>query len=83
MVKGLGESAPGAKRTWPTQTLTLEEFASLLRVSDLSTFREPPAVIRTEHQARLIALGYLVDHDGKLHMTTPGRYRLYAGQLAG
>lgn len=66
-----------------TQTLTPEEFASLLRVSDLSAFREPPAVIRTEHQARLIALGYLVDLDGKLHMTTLGRYRIYAGQLTG
>jgi hypothetical protein len=62
--------------------LTPEEFASLLRVGDLSAFRGPPAVIRAEHRHRLIELGYLVDIDGKLRMTTPGRIRIYAGQLA-
>jgi len=64
------------------QILTAEEFASLLRVGDLSDFRDAPAVIRAKHKARLIALGYLVDLDGRLRMTTPGRYRIYAGQLA-
>ena len=62
--------------------LTPEEFASLVRVGDLSAFRGPPAVIRAEHRYRLIALGYLVDLDGRLRMTTHGRHRLYAGQLA-
>jgi hypothetical protein len=65
------------------QMLTHEEFASLLRVGDLSAFRDAPAVIPADHSARLIALGYLVDLEGRLRMTTPGRYRIYAGQLAG
>jgi len=30
----------------------------------------------------LIALGYMADLEGSLRMTTPGRYRLYGGQLA-
>jgi hypothetical protein len=65
------------------ETLTLEEFASLGRVGDLSAFRGPPAVIRAQHRYRLIALGYSANIDGRLRMTTPGRHRIYAGQLAG
>jgi hypothetical protein len=42
----------------------------------------PPAVIPAEHSARLIELGYMVDLEGTLRMTTPGRIRIYAGQLA-
>jgi hypothetical protein len=57
-----------------TNNLTFEEFASLLRVSDLSSFRNPPAVIPAAHSSRLIALGYLVELAGKLRMTTPGRH---------
>jgi len=30
----------------------------------------------------LIALGYMVHLEGRLRMTTPGRVRIYAGQLA-
>jgi len=66
-----------------SEILTPEEFASLLRVGDLSAFRDAPAVIQAEHRTRLVALGYLVDLDGRLRMTTPGRYRIYTGQLAG
>jgi hypothetical protein len=65
------------------QTLTPEEFASLLWVADLAAYRNAPAVIPADHSARLIALGYLADIAGRLRMTTPGRYRVYAGQLAG
>jgi hypothetical protein len=39
-------------------------------------------IIPLEHSARLIALGYMVDIAGRLRMTTPGRYRIYAGQIA-
>jgi hypothetical protein len=31
----------------------------------------------------LIAMGYMADLAGRLRMTTPGRIRIYAGQLAG
>jgi len=62
--------------------LTPEEFASLLTVGNTSAVRDPPAVIPAEHSARLIALGYMADISGRLRMTTPGRIRIYAGQLA-
>jgi hypothetical protein len=65
-----------------TEMLTPEEFASLLRVADLSAFRNAPAVIPADHSDRLIALGYMVDLEGRLRMTTHGRVRIYAGQLA-
>ena len=61
--------------------LTPEEFNSLLRVADLSAFRNAPAVIKADHSDRLIALGYMVDLDGRLRMTTPGRIRINAGHL--
>jgi hypothetical protein len=64
------------------EMLTPEEFASLLRVADLSAFRNAPAVIPADHSDRLIALGYMVEIDGRLRMTTQGRVRIYAGQLA-
>jgi hypothetical protein len=38
-------------------------------------------MIPAKHRARFIALGYMVDLEGRLRMTTPGRIRLYAGQL--
>jgi hypothetical protein len=66
-----------------SETLTPEEFASLLRVGDLSAFRNAPAVILAAHSARLIALGYVADIEGRLRMTTPGRIRMRAGQIAG
>jgi hypothetical protein len=65
-----------------TQSLTDEEFASLLSVGNARVNSAPPA-IPAEHSRRLIALGYMVDLQGRLRMTTPGRIRIYAGQLAG
>jgi hypothetical protein len=62
--------------------LTPDEFASLLTVGSTSAVTSPPAMIPPEHSARLIALGYMVEIDGRLRMTTPGRVRIYAGQLA-
>jgi hypothetical protein len=61
--------------------LTPEEFASLLAVGNTPVNGSTPA-IPTAHSARLIALGYMVDLQGRLRMTTPGRIRIYAGQLA-
>jgi hypothetical protein len=58
--------------------LTHEEFASLLLIGTPSTYG-PPAVIPAEHSARLIALGYMADIQGRLRMTTPGRLRLADG----
>jgi hypothetical protein len=62
--------------------LTREEFASLLTVGKAAVNSSAPT-IPAAHSARLIALGYMVDLAGRLRMTTPGRYRIYAGQLAG
>jgi hypothetical protein len=64
------------------EMLSPDEFASLLLVGNTPAVTRPPAVIPAEHSARLIALGYMVDIDGRLRMTTPGRIRIYAGQLA-
>jgi hypothetical protein len=61
--------------------LTREEFASLLTVGNAHVRSSAPA-IPAEHSARLIALGYMVYLAGRLRMTTPGRIRIYAGQLA-
>ena len=63
------------------QILTADEFASLLLVGNAFAVTRPQAV-PAEHSARLIALGYMVDIGGRLRMTTPGRIRIYAGQLA-
>jgi hypothetical protein len=63
------------------QTITDEGFASLLTVGSAAANSAAPA-IPAEHCARLIALGYMVDLEGRLRMTTPGRFRIYAGQLA-
>jgi hypothetical protein len=64
-----------------SKLLTSEEFASLLLVGN-SPVNGPAPDIPAAHSARLIALGYMADIAGRLRMTTPGRYRLYAGQLA-
>ena len=64
------------------QMLTTEEFASLLLVGNAPAISTPPPVIPAAHSAKLIALGYMVEINGRLRMTTPGRVRLYAGQLA-
>jgi hypothetical protein len=62
-----------------TKRLTREEFSSLLMVGNTCAVTAPPAVIPTEHSARLIALGYMADIAGRLRMTTPGRRRIAAG----
>ena len=64
-----------------TRMLTLEEFASLLAVGNMPV-NGPVPLVPAAHSARLIALGYMVDLAGRLRMTTPGRIRIYAGQLA-
>ena len=66
-----------------SKILTSEEFDSLLIVGNLCAVTNPPAVIPAEHSAKLIGLGYMADIQGRLRMTTPGRIRIYAGQLAG
>ena len=68
--------------TSEAKMLTPEEFASLLAVGNTSVNSRAP-LVPAAHSARLIALGYMVDLDGRLRMTTPGRIRIYAGQLAG
>jgi hypothetical protein len=62
-----------------SKMLTRVEFASLLTVGNTSAVNEPPAAIPAEHSARLIGLGYMVDLQGRLRMTTPGRQRIAAG----
>jgi hypothetical protein len=61
--------------------LSPEEFASLFLVGNTPA-ASPPPVIPAAHSAKLIALGYMADIQGRLRMTTPGRIRIYAGQLA-
>jgi hypothetical protein len=61
--------------------LTGEEFASLLTVGNVPV-NGLASAIPAAHSARLIALGYMADIEGRLRMTTPGRYRMYAGQIA-
>jgi hypothetical protein len=63
------------------KTLSPEEFASLLAVGKSAANSSAP-MIPAAHSARLIALGYMVFLSGRLRMTTPGRIRIYAGQLA-
>ena len=58
--------------------LTLKEFASLLVVGNVRP-NDPAPTIPAEHSARLVALGYIADLEGKLRMTTPGRIRIAAG----
>jgi hypothetical protein len=48
--------------------LSPEEFASLLLIGAPSTYG-PPAVIPPEHSARLIALGFIADIQGRLRMS--------------
>jgi hypothetical protein len=62
--------------------LTHEEFASLLTVGKTSAVMDPPAVIPADHSAKLIALYYMANLDGRLRMTTTGRIRIAAGLVA-
>jgi hypothetical protein len=64
-----------------SEDLTREEFVSLVKVGN-TRVNAPAPTIPAEHSVRLIALGYMVDLAGRLRMTTPGRVRIYAGQLA-
>jgi len=56
-----------------SQTLTREEFASLLSVGDMCA-----ASIPFEHELRLTRLGYVADRDGRLRMTIRGSARIAA-----
>jgi hypothetical protein len=64
-----------------SEILSPEEFASLLLVGNTPVNGPAPA-IPAAHSARLIELGYMADIAGRLRMTTPGRFRIYAGQIA-
>ena len=55
------------------QTLTREEFASLLSVGGTCA-----ASIPFEHELRLTMLGYIADLDGRLRVTTSGNARIAA-----
>ena len=59
-----------------SKKLTREEFAALLKVGNTSAVLEPPAAISAVHGARLIELGYMVYLEGRLRLTTAGRYRI-------
>jgi hypothetical protein len=59
--------------------LTLNEFVSLLAVSNVGP-NDPAPAIPAEHSARLTALGYVADLEGKLRMTSPGRNRIAVSQ---
>jgi hypothetical protein len=61
-----------------SDNLTVKEFASLLAVGNADVHGPEPA-IPAEHSARLIALGYMAQLEGRLRMTTPGRVRITAG----
>jgi hypothetical protein len=63
--------------TITSETLTREEFASLLVVGNVPV-NGPAPVIPTEHRTKLIVLGYMADLEGRLRLTTPGRVRIAA-----
>jgi hypothetical protein len=64
-----------------SEALSPEEFASLIAVGN-TPVNGPAPTIPAAHSARLIALGYMADIAGRLRMTTTGRFRIYAGQIA-
>jgi hypothetical protein len=78
---GLPEAVHGQAMASQSSTLTRAEFASLLTVGN-APVHGPAPLIPASHSDRLIALGYMADIAGRLRMTTPGRMRIYAGQLA-
>jgi hypothetical protein len=77
----LTEAVHGRLMISAAAILTHEEFASLLTVGNTPVNGSAP-VIPAAHRAHLIALGYMADIGGRLRVTTPGRHRMYAGQLA-
>lgn len=64
-----------------SKILSAEEFVSLSAIGDAAANSLAPA-IPAAHSARLIGMGYMVDLEGRLRLTTTGRYRTYAGQFA-
>jgi len=60
-----------------SKRLSEQEFASLLTVGNTAV-NGPPAVIPTEHSARLTGLGYNA-LSRRLRLTGPGRSRIAAG----
>jgi hypothetical protein len=64
--------------TAKSNLLTFNEFASLLAVGN-ARVNDPVPVIDAAHSAKLIALGYMADLEGRLRMTTTGRIRIAAG----
>jgi len=59
-----------------SKKLNQAELAPLLKVANTSAVLEPPAAIPDVHSARLIALGYMAYLEGRLRMTSAGRYRI-------
>jgi hypothetical protein len=55
--------------------LTRDQFISLLMVGDATPTGLAP-IIPIDHETLLIRLGYLVNLQGRLRMTTQGRLRL-------
>ena len=63
-----------------SKKLTIEEYASLLKVANTNAVLKPSPVIPVEHSARLIELGYIAYLAGRLRMTDTGRYRVTTGE---
>jgi len=61
-----------------SKRLSEQEFASLLTVGNTAVIG-PPAVIPTEHSARLTGLGYMMHLAGRLRLTGSGGSRIAAG----
>jgi hypothetical protein len=61
-----------------SKRLSEQEFACLLTVGNTAV-NGPPAVIPTEHSARLTGLGRMMHLAGRLRLTGPGRSRIAAG----
>jgi hypothetical protein len=61
-----------------SERLSEHEFASLLKVGNTAV-NGSPAAIPTEHSARLIRLGYMMDLAGRLRLAGPSRVRIAAG----
>jgi hypothetical protein len=72
----------GYNQSWPEKRKysPMKSSRRCFLVGAPSTYG-PPVVIPPEHSARLIALGYMADIQGRLRMTTPGRMRLADGML--
>ena len=58
-----------------SEFLTRDQFISLLMVGDVAPNGLAP-IIPMDHETLLIRLGYVVNLQGRLRMTTPGRQRM-------